>query len=212
MNPYLQPSVLCNFDVAPVIKNTALDLTSGINEDRQKVAVLAAFIKEVKYAYDEWYVSASETLARKSGMCSSKTNLMIAMLRSIGIPAGYRLLRISSEAELFQWLLEQDSRIVWSHYLNQQNHVLTDVLFDKVMSLDLSKDTPYEKGLQKLGIPVAIKLDDEKPRLVASFDQWAYEKYLNRLNRKNQTVDLTLANRLLDKIREIGASRLVNLI
>ncbi|MDD5191136.1 MAG: transglutaminase-like domain-containing protein [Dehalococcoidales bacterium] len=205
MNPYLQATQLCNFDTAPEIRKTALEITAGIQEDRQKAAALAAFVKEIKYAYDEWYITASETLARKEGMCSSKTNLMVAMLRSLDIPAGYRLLRISAETELFRYLFHQDPAITWTNYVNQQNHVITEILLQPAMSLDLSKDSLYEKGLRKIGIPPEIKLDDEHPRLVASFDDWMHERYLKRINSQHPIVDLAVANRQLDRIREIGA-------
>jgi transglutaminase-like putative cysteine protease len=53
---------------------------------------------EVKYNFDYWNVKASDTLMKMSGMCANKANLQIAMLRSIGIPAGYMVLRIKKDA------------------------------------------------------------------------------------------------------------------
>jgi transglutaminase-like putative cysteine protease len=53
---------------------------------------------EVKYAFDFWNVKASETMRKMSGMCANKANLQVAMLRAVGIPAGYGILRIRKEA------------------------------------------------------------------------------------------------------------------
>jgi len=53
---------------------------------------------EIKYSFDYWNVKASETLEKLSGMCANKANLQIALLRAIGIPAGYMVLRIKKEA------------------------------------------------------------------------------------------------------------------
>jgi transglutaminase-like putative cysteine protease len=53
---------------------------------------------EVKYAFGFWNVKASETMRKMSGMCANKANLQVAMLRAVGIPAGYGILRIRKEA------------------------------------------------------------------------------------------------------------------
>ncbi len=53
---------------------------------------------EIKYSFDYWNVKASETLEKLSGMCANKANLQIALLRAVGIPAGYMVLRIRKEA------------------------------------------------------------------------------------------------------------------
>jgi transglutaminase-like putative cysteine protease len=205
MNSYLQPTKLCDFDVTPEIRSTALALTADATEPYQKVTALARFVKEIKYAYDEWYVAASATLATKEGMCSSKTNLMVAMLRSIGIPSRYRIFRVRAESELFNWLIKQDNRIEWASYnMHQQDHVIAEVLLETVLTFDLAKDTAYEKGLRKLYIPVEIETDDNNPLIVDSFDDWAHARYLRRINDERQLVDLSLANRQLDIIRQIG--------
>jgi transglutaminase-like putative cysteine protease len=205
MNSYLQPTKLCDFDVAPEIRITTLALTADLTEPSQKVNAVARFVKEIKYAYDEWYVTASTILATKEGMCSSKTNLMIAMLRSIGIQVRYRIFRVRAESELFNWLIKQDKRIEWASYnLSQQDHVIAEILLGIVLTFDLAKDTAYEKGLRKLYIPVEIETDDDNPLLVDSLDEWAHAKYLRRINGGRQPVDLSLANRQLEKIRQIG--------
>jgi hypothetical protein len=205
MNSYLQPTKLCDFDVAPEIRSTTLALTADMTEPSQKVNAVARFVKEIKYTYDEWYVTASTTLATKEGMCSSKTNLMVAMLRSIGIPSRYRIFRVRAESELFNWLIKQDKRIEWASYnLSQQDHVIAEVLLGTVLLFDLAKDTAYENGLRKLYIPVEIETDDNNPLVVDSFDEWARARYLKRINDERQPVNLSLANRQLEKIRQIG--------
>jgi transglutaminase-like putative cysteine protease len=204
MDSYLQPTKLCDFDVVPEIKNIALSLTAGVTESYQKVNAVARFVKEIKYAYDDWYVSASSTLATKEGMCSSKTNLMVAMLRSIGIPSRYRIFRVKAESELFNWLIEQDKRIEWAYYIHQQTHVITEVLLGNILTFDTAKDTAFEYGLRKLGIPVEIETDDDSPLVVDSFDHWAHGRYLRRISGEHQPTDLSLANRQLDRIRQMG--------
>lgn len=205
MDAYLQPTKLCDFDIAPGIRSIALSLTAGMIEPYQKVNAVARFVKEIKYAYDDWYVSASSTLTTKKGMCSSKTNLMVAMLRSIGIPSRYRIFRVKAESELFNWLMKQDKRIQWASYkMRQQDHVITEVLLGNTLTFDTAKDTAYENGLRILGIPVEIETNDDNPLVVDSFDDWAHERYIKRVGAERKPTDLSLANRQLDRIRQIG--------
>jgi transglutaminase-like putative cysteine protease len=207
MHSCLQPTKLCDFDVSPEIRNIALALTSGEAELSQKVNAVARFVKEIEYAYDEWYVPASATLATKKGMCSSKTNLLVAMLRSIGIPSRYRILRLKAESELLDWFMQQDKRISLANYTRQQDHVIAEVLLKKTITLDLAKDTAYENGLRKLGIPIEVEINDNIPLVVDSFDDWAHTRYLVRVTGEYKPVDLSLANQQLDKIRQIGKNK-----
>jgi transglutaminase-like putative cysteine protease len=94
---YLKPTELCNFHLEPEIRNTAVALTLGLS-DNGKAGAITRFVKEFKYVYGDWTVKASETLAEGEGMCSSKTNLLIALLRCVDIPARYRVFRVKAES------------------------------------------------------------------------------------------------------------------
>ena len=108
---YLRPTELCNFDKALEIKAAALGLTASLLNKHQKLDTLYKFVKELDYVYADWYVKASDTLREKAGMCSGKTNLLIAMLRSVGIPARYRIFKVKAELMLFEWITGQDEQI-----------------------------------------------------------------------------------------------------
>ena len=108
---YLRPTELCDFDKAPEVKTIALGLTAGLVNKHQKLNTIYKFVKELDYVYDDWYVKASDTLREKAGMCSSKTNLLVAMLRSVGIPARYRVFKVEAELMLFEWITGQDEQI-----------------------------------------------------------------------------------------------------
>jgi len=100
---YLQKFLLgtkyCDTD-DPIIRLIAkeLSLNSNGNDVYSAVKIFNWVRDEVKYSFDYWNVRASETLQKMNGMCANKANLQIAMLRSIGIPAGYMVLRIKKDA------------------------------------------------------------------------------------------------------------------
>ena len=156
---YLQPTKLCNFDEATEIKTIASGLTNGLANEHQKLDRICRFVKEFDYVYEDWYVRASDTLRAKAGMCSSKTNLLVAMLRSVGIPARYIVFKCEAELMLFEWITGQDEQIArqMGEPYHEQDHVLAEVYIDGWKAFDTSRDTPLEEGMDKLGIPVDIK-------------------------------------------------------
>jgi hypothetical protein len=137
-------------------------------------------------------------------MCSSKTNLFIAFLRCVDIPARYRVFRVEAEFDLFKWLIKQDTRIEWAKYIEQQDHVVADVFLDDWHVYDLTKDSPYENGLKKLGIPLELHSINSGLRTLASFDEWAFKRQQKRKPKENEPDIFSLANEQLDRIRSLG--------
>ncbi|HEY42235.1 MAG TPA: transglutaminase domain-containing protein [Dehalococcoidia bacterium] len=209
---YLQPTALCNFDETPEIQAISLGLTGGLLNKHLKLDTLYRFVKELDYVYDDWYVKASDTLREKAGMCSGKTNLLIAMLRSIGIPARYRIFKVEAELMLFEWITRQDERIgsQMGEPYQEQDHVLAEVYIDGWEAFDTSRDTLYEAGLTKLGIPLELKPvslpGTPRPLVLASFDDWASERQERRRLRGAERTVFSLANQQIEKIRLIGRS------
>lgn len=210
---YLRPTELCDFDKAPGMKAVASGLTAGLVTKHQKLDTIFRFVKELEYAYDDWYVKASDTLRKKVGMCSSKTNLLVSMARSVGIPARYRVFKVEAELMLFEWITGQDEQIArqMGEPYQEQDHVLAEVYIDGWKVFDTSRDTPLEEGLKKLGIPVdiiPISLPDiPKPLVLASFDDWARDRQGRRRLDDTERGVFSLANQQLEKIRLIGRGK-----
>lgn len=179
LDEYLQPTTLCDFDRAPTIVAVASDAASGGADRAAKLDALYRFVKELPYAYEDWYIKASETLRKKAGMCSGKTNLFVAMCRSIGIPARYRVFKVEAQLDLFRWLGSQDAQIarMMGQPYQEQDHVLAEVWVNGGwQGCDTSIDTPFELGLKELSVdapitPISVP-GIPKPLLLASFDDW----------------------------------------
>jgi transglutaminase-like putative cysteine protease len=152
---YLQPSELCDFDRSPKVRAKAKELTEGCRPARQKFQRLFRFVKELPYGLEDWDVTASETLAKGWGMCSGKSNLLVALLRSLGIPARYRVYRIRAEVNLW---LEVTAESALSQRLgaapSQQDHVDCEVWLGKWHPCDPARDTALERGMKALGMPL----------------------------------------------------------
>jgi len=211
---YLQPSQLCDFDRCLEIRAKALELTSDCRRVEEKLQRIFSFVKEMPYGLEDWAFRASETLAKGWGMCSGKTNLLVALLRSVGIPARYRVFRIHGEMKLWKWAIESEdlSQRLGTVPL-EQNHVDCEVWLGTWKAFDPSRDTPLERGMLALGIPLEREpLVDENGRVpylfLASFDDWARERQNRRMFRENRDEIFAMINERFQQIRALGRSRI----
>ncbi|MBN1404907.1 MAG: transglutaminase domain-containing protein [Candidatus Omnitrophica bacterium] len=97
MNEFLQETKFCDCKHRSII-NKSCELTKDLPEDKDKAIALFNFVRDnIKYSFDRWDIKASETLERGRGMCTNKSNLLIAMLRSCNIPAAYGILKVDAQ-------------------------------------------------------------------------------------------------------------------
>ncbi len=80
------PAALCDVD-HPEIRRAAVRLRRATPASTAE-AVLK-FVHAMPYRFGAWQERASDTLARGVGMCTTKTNLQVALLRAAGLEAGF---------------------------------------------------------------------------------------------------------------------------
>jgi len=209
---YLQPSGLCDFDRCPEVRAKALELTSGCRSRAEKFRRLLGFVKELPYGLEDWDVAASETLAKGWGMCSAKSNLLVALLRSLGIPARYRVYRIRGEMSLWG-KVTGDSNLAQrlGAAPTEQDHVDCEVWLGKWAPCDPARDTPMERGMRALGIPLERQVvPDASGRasylVLAVLDEWARERQARRTVRVGRAETFARVNEQLQRIRALGGA------
>ncbi|MCT8338386.1 transglutaminase domain-containing protein [Methanoculleus sp. Afa-1] len=79
---------------SPIIRAKAEELFPGADSPLERVRIAYEFVRdEIPHCFDIGSdvitARASDVLARKTGICHSKANLLAALLRGIGIPAGF---------------------------------------------------------------------------------------------------------------------------
>jgi hypothetical protein len=75
-----------------------VQVVDGSDSPRAAAVRLFRFVRdEILYAFGPWNIPASAVLARRNGTCANKNNLLIALLRGAGIPAGYGILRVNAQ-------------------------------------------------------------------------------------------------------------------
>ena len=206
---YLQPSDLCDFDRSPEIRAKAMELTKGCITTRQQFRQLFGFVKELPYGLEDWDVAASETLAKGWGMCSGKSNLLVALLRSLGIPARYRVYRIKAEVNL--WIEVTAERALLQRLgaaPSGQDHVDCEVWLGKWHPCDPARDTSLERGMKALGVPLKREvIPDASGRVryttLSNFDNWARQRQSRRMVREDREETFTRVNEQFSRIRSL---------
>ncbi|WP_417601640.1 transglutaminase domain-containing protein [Pararhodobacter oceanensis] len=81
-----EPETLCDID-HPDIQRQATRLRRATQASTAE-AVLR-FVHSFPYRFGAWQERASDTLSRGVGMCTTKTNLQVALMRAAGLEAGF---------------------------------------------------------------------------------------------------------------------------
>ena len=88
LESFLQETEYCDCN-HPVIKKLTEDFRSRYSNQRDLAVALFHFVRDdILYRVGLWNKKASETLDEKTGVCTNNANLLVALLRSVGIPAG----------------------------------------------------------------------------------------------------------------------------
>ena len=207
---YLQPSELCNFGRSSEIRLKTQELVAGSRNGAEKFKSIFGFVKELPYGLEDWDLKASDILKKGWGMCSGKTNLLVAMLRSAGIPARYRIYRIKADSKLWDKLGKDSKSTERMNELGEErDHVDCEVWLGKWVDCDPGRDSAMERGIARLGGTLQRQVvTDSRGRVrylrLASFDQWAKERQARRAFRSERLNVFSEVNLGIEKLRQLG--------
>lgn len=95
LKEYTGPTKLCDSD-SPAIKEKAKEICANAATPKEAALRIFHFVRdEIWYAATRQDTKASETLQRKQGVCAAKCNLHVALLRAVGIPARYHIVKLN---------------------------------------------------------------------------------------------------------------------
>jgi transglutaminase-like putative cysteine protease len=208
---FLQATELCDFDTCAAIRVRASRLAQACGDNQQKSQQVYEFVRELPYGLEDWDVKASETLKKGWGMCCGKANLLVAMSRALSIPARYRVFKIKAERRLLGHVIDRNKEVAaqFGNLPLVQDHVQCEVYLGGWRVYDPSRDSAYENGLRKLGIPLervpVVDADGAVHyEILASIDDWARARQQVRKVREDRELVFARVNVELNKVRRLG--------
>jgi transglutaminase-like putative cysteine protease len=98
MDEYLRSTKLCDCDDVK-LKGKAKEIIKGAKTPKEAALKVFYFTRnEIYFGIDYPDVKASHTLKKRAGFCVTKTNLQIALLRAVGVPARCHYVHLTKES------------------------------------------------------------------------------------------------------------------
>jgi hypothetical protein len=145
---FLTETKYCDFN-NPTIAKLANDFEKKYGEDRRGlVRALFYFVRDhTEYEVGNWTQKASDTLRKGRGTCTNNTNLLVALFRSAGIPAGYGILDVKGKEYFGPIVPEKLSRNI----SKKSKHIYCYVYFEGTwLRCDPSDDEPLSLATQHI--------------------------------------------------------------
>ena len=138
MDEYLKATELCDCDNIELQSKTK-DIITGAETPKEAALKLFSFVRDgIPWSLDHCDTKASATLKKGWGDCANKTNLQVALLRAVVIPARYHQGKIKREwmkGVVSEFMYNRIPEIIWFHpwcecYLAEK-WIACDSIFDK---------------------------------------------------------------------------------
>lgn len=153
--PYLAPTQMCDAD-DDAVREMAAVLTRHARTRRDAAVALFYWVRdEIAYTMGDWNWRASQTLALRRGTCSNKANLMVAMARALGIPAGFHVQFVTTPSYFSGAFIPLVQRVVRDRAI----HVYVTLLLDgRWVKCDPADDKALSDAIEAI-VPHARAFD-----------------------------------------------------
>jgi len=166
---FLAPTKFCDCDNQEIIKK-AKELTENDNTPKEAALSIFHFLRDKIPYLVNYIVKASETLKTGQGFCITKSNLQVALLRAINIPARYH------HAYLKKEVLKDIVPVIV--YENMQDIITFHPWCECYLSKKwISCDTTFDKALVEALYKKNLRSKNEIPSI-----HWDGENDLNTMN------------------------------
>jgi len=142
LKEFLGASELCNCD-RPLVKATAEEISAEAKTPKDAAISIFYFVRDkISLSFLDPWKTASETLRIGKGSCLTKATLQVALLRSVGIPARFRIMEFKgNDPEEWEGILPKFavSRMPerFPHYFAEvhleDRWIMADATFDKAL-------------------------------------------------------------------------------
>jgi len=209
-----------NVSASDVFRRKAEALVSRAGSLREAVERIAGFVRNgILYRLDEWDTSPQDVLKKGYGMCAGKALLAAELFRAIQMPVRFKVLQISGEEGLFDFIADHPDESILSrlnprdrkcvlHSIRslppQRDHIIVQVFLDgEWKDLDLARDDMLDRGMHLVGSWRQRRVLGEIGPL-SSIDEWLKQRMQLRTVLECRQVFFDFVNQQMERIRRAG--------
>jgi transglutaminase-like putative cysteine protease len=145
---YLITTPMCDHD-HPLVQETARRVVADGQTEQEKAILIFNFVRDsIRFSVAFSKSKASQILRQGYGECITKTNVQVALLRAVGIPARMRWVMAQAKvltglvAPVMLWSMKPDASHFWTECYLGDHWVSCEALLDK----------PLYEGMLKQGL------------------------------------------------------------
>jgi len=210
--PYLQKTRYC--DIAhPAIYELADRLRAAHGENDRELAVATFyFVRDrVKWEPGVWRQKASRTLRLGVGSCTNSANLMVAVLRAAGVPAGFGIMSVRGQVYLgplvpprLQRHISRTSKHIHAYVLLGGSWLRCDPCYDREIAAATNHLSPLSAAVEWDGTRDAM-LDIDPDHILATTGPTAdIDPVMRKRRRLKILFGRPLAHQFTRFLREAG--------
>jgi transglutaminase-like putative cysteine protease len=148
VDKYLIATSMCNYD-HPLVQETARKVIAGAQTEREMATRIFDFVRDtIRFSMAFSRSKASQILKLGYGECITKTNVQVALLRAVGVPA--RMHWVMAQACVLHGLVAD---FIFRSMTSEASHFWTECyLGDHWISCEALLDKPLYEGMLKQGL------------------------------------------------------------
>ncbi len=206
--------------VSDIFRRKAEGLVLGAVSPREAVERIAGFVRnDIIYRLDEWDTTPEDVMRKGYGMCAGKALLAAELFRAIQMPVRFKVLQISGEEGLFDFIAAHPdecflSQLKWQDrecvlrsirsLPPQRDHIIVQVFLDgEWTDLDLARDDILDRGMHFTETWRQRQVLNEVGPF-DSIDEWLKQRMQLRTVLECRQVFFDFVNQQMDRIRRAG--------
>jgi hypothetical protein len=209
---FLVETAYCDYS-HPLIQNEARKHKDKYRSQRELARALFYFVRDyTHYRVGNWNCKASETFLEKGGTCTNNANLLVALCRALGIPAGYGVMEVVGPdyfgpiiLESFSSRVSKKTKHVYAFIYLDGRWIKCDPSDDEPLSLNTQHINPQSKVVEWNGISDAI-LNLNPSHIISDngpFDN--IDHLISKRQRRSIFIPVRVANLYISFLRQHGS-------
>ncbi len=212
LEAFLKETEFCDYK-HPSIQAIAGSYSRKYKDKKELAKNLFYFVRDhIHYSVGNWQDKASETLYKRHGTCTNSANLLVALLRAVGIPSGYGIFKVHGQKYFGPIALSKISKRVSAKSTHVHCYVYLDKKWikcdpsdDEILSINTQHLNPQSSVIDWDGSTDAILKLEPEHILFTSEPKEDIEHLFRKKQRKSLWFAVRIGNLYIKFLRHNGS-------